>query len=341
MTVGDPPSGRLRLDLHGVDIAHSRLPELAKLADAARPFYDWVEGIFLSNAPDATSLSECLLTQSFEDIERSILTCYRSGEGDGVPALFDGVGRQYPHRKACYYFLAWLLRDAPQQRLLPMLARASKNSPAGVQRLEIQAEALATLFIAYRGALGTFSWDAIREVVMDRLEGSRRSIKGHMQEVVVRTAISAALQAHFDANGNYGRFKRVAVANGEIRVGNETFDVSVLLEGADGYTERILIPVKSRETEGGGHSHLFTRDINSAINAVRSAGSADWIVAFIIAQNWAPREREHVASVCDYSVSLEMSPTAFDTLLDSEQRSLDEFVSHILIGSMTQKVRAT
>jgi hypothetical protein len=143
------------LDYRGVNLAHGRLPELAKLADAAKPFYEWLELLAQAQAQNALSLSENLLTMSEADLREFILTAYLAPDNGTRPSLFDGIGRQYPHRRAVYYFFAWLIRDAPLQRLGPRIAKVSARRQT---RLDVEAGALATLCVAYRGVLGTFEW---------------------------------------------------------------------------------------------------------------------------------------------------------------------------------------
>jgi hypothetical protein len=197
---------------------------------------------------------------------------------------------------------------------------------------------LAKLFVAYRHLLADFEWRSIREVVIDRLEGSRRALRGRQQEVVVRTAIAAALQKFYELHQSYGLFVSVDVPKTGIRVGTEEFDVVVNLQGAEGQPdERILTAVKTRETEGGGHSHLFTRDIDAAIRVVRDSGEPNWIAAFIIAQNWSPREQEHVRSVCDFAVALSISPTHFESLGLEAQDGLNVFIEGVLTGQLRRK----
>jgi len=113
-----------------------------------------------------------------------------------VPHLFDGVGRTYPHTKACFYFFGWLIRDAHQQRLRPLIQRIAQTTREG--RHEVETKALALLITTYREQVKTFQWEAIREVILDRLEGSRRSIKGHDLEVAIRTALVVAIEDVFE-----------------------------------------------------------------------------------------------------------------------------------------------
>jgi hypothetical protein len=126
----------------GVNLVHGRLPELAKLADAAKPFYEWLEQLAQAQARNALSLSENLLTMSEADLKAFILGAYLAPDDGTRPSLFDGIGRQYQHRRAVYYFLAWLIRDAPQQRLAPLIAKVDAQRES---RLSIEAGALARL----------------------------------------------------------------------------------------------------------------------------------------------------------------------------------------------------
>lgn len=64
------------------------------------------------------------------------------------------------------------------------IQRIMRVSPKPRKIVEI--EVLAGLIENYRGSVKTFSWEAVREVIIDRLEGSRRSLKGHEKESLVR-----------------------------------------------------------------------------------------------------------------------------------------------------------
>ena len=110
------------LVVHQVNIAHYRLVELSRLVDQARPFYDWVEKQARRVSGSHRSLNEILLRCSKGEIVQIINACY-SDSADDRPFLFDGIGRTYPHAKACFFFFAWLIRDAPQQRLSPLVSR--------------------------------------------------------------------------------------------------------------------------------------------------------------------------------------------------------------------------
>jgi hypothetical protein len=319
-----------------VDLSHIRLVELSQLADQAKPFYLWVEKTFQRVLDTTSFLDEIMLVSSKEQLENCIRQCYSANEQQGLPILFDGIGRSYPHQKACYYFFSWMVRDAPKQRLEPLLQRIVRQSKR--RRVDIEIEALAALIYKYRQNLKTFAWDAVREVIVDRLEGSRRSISGHERETVVRSALLIAVQQYFTDHSNYGICSKVEIPAGQIKIWNETYDVSARLIGVEGQGERdILVPVKTRETEGGGHSHLFTRDIMSAINAVRESRAESFVVAVIVAKNWASRESETVRDKVDHAAIFNLSPNQFQIFSDEQQQALNTFIAQVLEGTVTPK----
>jgi len=188
------------LMIHQVNIAHYRLIELAKLADQAKPFYDWTERVAGRITGSHQNLNVILFQCSKDDLAQVINACY-SDNTDDKPLLFDGIGRVYPHGKACFYFFAWMIRDAPQQRLAPLIARMRRADSVSKTNAEI--DSLAALIFEYRRLVKSFEWQAVREVVLDRLEGSRRSISGHHVEAYVRTSLVTALQYYYAAYGNY------------------------------------------------------------------------------------------------------------------------------------------
>ncbi len=319
-----------------VDLSHIRLVELSQLADQAKPFYLWVEKTFQHVLHTNSLLDEILYVSSQEQIEACIRQCYSVNEQQGLPILFDGIGRSYPHQKACYYFFSWMVRDAPKQRLEPLLQRIVRQSKR--RRVDVEIEALAALIYKYKQNLKTFSWDAIREVIIDRLEGSRRSISGHERETVVRSALLIAVQQYFTDHSNYGIYSKVEIPAGQIKIGNETYDVSARLIGVEGQGERdVLVPVKTRETEGGGHSHLFTRDIMSAVNAVREDRAESFVVAVIVAKNWASREADTVRDKVDHAAIFNLSPNQFQIFSDEQQQALNTFIKQVLEGTVTPK----
>lgn len=230
------------LIVHQVNIAHYRLVELSKLVDQAKPFYDWIEKHARRISGSHKSLNEILFQCSRDEIARLINACY-SDNTDEKPFLFDGIGRTYPHTKACFYFFAWMIRDAPQQRLSPLISRMQKMN--NVSKMTAETDSLAELILEYRPIVRSFEWQTVREVVLDRLEGSRRSISGYQIETHVRASLITALQYYYSIHGNYGRYKKVEIADKQIKIGNHTVDVSVdLIPRAGGERTRLLIPVK-------------------------------------------------------------------------------------------------
>ena len=101
-----------------MNITHYRLVELAKLADQAKPFYEWVEKTAKRITGSHKELNDILMLINREQLSAIINTCYVESE-EKRPFFFDGIGRVYSHAKACFYFFAWIIRDAPQQRLAP------------------------------------------------------------------------------------------------------------------------------------------------------------------------------------------------------------------------------
>jgi hypothetical protein len=275
------------LIIAGIDLSHERLVDLAYLADQAEPFYRWVEGRFQRVLSRQASLDDILQTSSLDGLKSGIADCYyQKASQETLPALFDGVGRNYPHARACFYFFSWMIRDAPQQRLAPLIQRIQRST--GQTREDIEIEVLARMIFQYRPVVKTFAWQAMREVIIDRLEGSRRSIKGHEKEALLRLALLKSFQRFFNEHQNYGLYAAFKIPSRQIVLENESYDVSVSLLGLHGeVVRRILLPIKTRETEGGGHAHLFTRDIKAALTKVRRASPDDLVCVVIIAKNWS------------------------------------------------------
>ena len=69
------------------------------------------------------------------------------------------------------------------------------------------------------------------------------------------------------------------IGDGEVRIHDETYDVQVM--GREG---NLLIPVKTRETMGGGHALLFTRDIDKSIRVAVENGYR--CLPVVIAESW-------------------------------------------------------
>jgi hypothetical protein len=317
-----------KLLISGIDITHSRLVELAKLADQAKPFYDWIEKQFQLALGTNSDLNTNLVQASVEQLQIAIKASYMPADTTNLPILFDGTGRPYTHRKACFYFFAWIIRDAPQQRLSNPIRDVLKQ--IGGSLIDAQITVLAHLIIEYRSHVKTFEWVAIREVFIDRLEGSRRSLKGHEKETITRTALLEAIQTFYGNHGHYGIFTKVEINAKQIKINNETFDVSANLFGAGSEVKRrILIPVKTRETQGGGHSHLFSRDLTTALSSLLPT---DIIIVIIVAKSWSAREIEALIGRINHLIIMELSPEEFSTFPEAAQLELNEFIKQVLQG---------
>lgn len=106
--------------------------------------------------------------------------------------------------------------------------------------------------------------------MLSRLEGSRRALKGTLFEGIVRRNLESLIES---------RQLSLQVSRSQVRVEDETYDVQVSGSGGS-----VLIPVKTRETMGGGHSSLFTRDIYKSIMVATEQGYR--CVPIVIAESW-------------------------------------------------------
>jgi len=316
------------LIVHQVDITHYRLVELSRLADQAKPFYDWIEKAAKRITGSPNELSEILMTANRAEIGAIVNACYAELV-EKRPFLFDGIGRVYPHGKACFYFFSWIIRDAPQQRLAPLIARMKKAE--NITGIVAESDSIVELIYEYRACVKGFSWLTVREVVMDRLEGSRRSIKGHNIEASVRVAIITAFQNYFAIYAGYGKYKKIVIADRQIKIGNHTIDVSVELTPVGlGPKEILLMPIKTRETEGGGHSHIFTRDIIAAVRELKEGESKYYIIATIVALNWSVNELGNMNGQIDKVYHFNMNPNKFVGFDEASQVQLNRYIQGIL-----------
>lgn len=200
--------------------------------------------------------------------ERSAQTISRYLTRPGNVKLYDGLLRPYSNSKAKWFFLAWLLRDAATQRLEPLLKTVPGET--AIERKTYLLNKIRKFVEPLFPETGNWEWPAISEVVLARLEGSRRALKGMLFEEIVRRNLRDLIEKHK---------LPLKVSNKQVKIGDETYDVQVV-----GKAGSILLPVKTRETMGGGHSLLFTRDIYKSI--LVAAGSGYKCVPIVIAESW-------------------------------------------------------
>jgi len=240
-----------------------RLQDLVAIVRENELFYqDFV--MFLQD----TGYSSVLQFIQEESDEKAAETITKYLLRPGEIKLYDGLLRPYSNSKAKWFFLAWLLRDAATQRLQPLL----KNVPG-----ETMIERKTYLLNEIRKLVGplfpraeNWEWPAISEIMLSRLEGSRRALKGTLFEEIVRRNLRDLLQQHHLA---------LEVGERQVKIGDETYDVQ--LTGRKG---SILLPVKTRETMGGGHALLFTRDIYKSILVATDSGYI--CIPIVIAESW-------------------------------------------------------
>lgn len=245
-----------------------RLKELAIVADLNLKYYKEFL-VYLGNEK-YDSLYDFIKEEDNEKTEITILNYFNSFKHGSN--LYDGVARPYKENYAKWLFLSWILRDAPVQRLTPMLA--SISSLLGTTPNHRKAKLLTLVkqpLISIYPNQESWTWYCFREVMIDRLEGSRRSIKGSLFEVIVRRH----LREVFEENNI-----ELSVQDKEIKIGGETYDI--IVENKD--NKKILMPVKTRETMGGGHALLFTRDIYKSISLAQVAGHK--CIPVVIAESW-------------------------------------------------------
>jgi len=318
------------LIVYEINIAHYRLIELVKLADQAKPFYDWIEKHAKIVTGSHKSFNDILMSCSKENLSKIIQASYLDAN-DEKPFLFDGLGRVYSHSKACFYFFAWIIRDAPQQRLSPLISKMLKSN--GIKKFIAETDSLTALIFEYRSVVKNFEWATVREIIIDRLEGSRRSISGHRVESKIRTGLIIAIQHFFSVYNNYGKFKKVEVAGKQIKAGRHTVDVSAKLYPKNGGAiTNLLIPVKTRETEGGGHSHIFSRDILSAITDIQKEMNHCHMAVIIVAENWSVSEISTITYEIDRVFHFNMSPNKFHGFDEDSQITLNKYIENVLKG---------
>ena len=247
----------------GFIIPNLRLGELVAIVNANKPFFE--DFLVYLRESGYTSVRS-FITEPSGEAAIAVITGFLQRNSEAT--LFDGIGRPYDNALARWYFLAWLLRDAPAQRLRPLVNEVP-GTTIQAQRAYLLNEIrnyVAPLFPAEEN----WTWAATSEVMLARLEGSRRALKGTLFEAIVRRSLQKVLLE----NGI-----DLTISPREVRINHETYDIQV-----SGPKRSILIPVKTRETMGGGHAMLFTRDIHKAIAVAEENGCQ--CLPVVIAEAW-------------------------------------------------------
>ncbi len=316
------------LPIYGVDFSHARLIDLSKLADQAQPFYEWIEKQFQMCFHSSSSLQELIFSASQPELESAIRACYEVAEPSSLPKLFDGGGVAYKHKDACFFLFSWMARDAAVQRLKPLIARATKGTSKPSKDVEL--EVLAALLYKYRANVRHFDWPVIREITMQRLEGSRRAKKGSAIETYARAALSHSFAYYFRTRGNYGKFDDFEIIDKPFKVRNRTYDVAAWLKKGSGEKQLLIMPVKTRETEGGGHAHLFSRDIEQANVDILEDYPGSHIAFVIIAQNWSTAEIVHLGDKYEHVFYFDSNPNVFKGFDEPAQVEMNKLLERIL-----------
>lgn len=244
-------------------VENLRLKELVAVANQNKPFFD--DFVQQLGKLGYGSIHQFVMDP---DEAKAVKTLIAYLGSPAVTNLYDGIARPYEANKAKWLFLGWVFRDAPEQRLRPIVA----SQPGA----NITAKR-AYLFNELRKSVSEFfpepeswGWSVIREIMIDRLEGSRRSIKGTLFEAIVRRNLTEL----------FAIYKLpLQVTDREVKIGGETYDVEVR-----GPKASVLLPVKTRETMGGGHAMLFTRDIHKSIHIAQENGYV--CIPIVIAESW-------------------------------------------------------
>jgi hypothetical protein len=219
--------------------------------------------------------------------------------------LYDGLGRPYSEAIAKWYFLAWILRDAPAQRLAPLLRTVEGGT------LDRRKASLLNHLRKFVGPLfpeaDRWEWPVLSEVMLARLEGSRRALKGSRFEDLVRQLLRNLFTKYN---------LKLVVGEKEIRINEETYDVQV-----SAGSEIILMPVKTRETMGGGHASLFTRDIFKSISVAQNSGYE--CIPIIIAESWAGNLK---SLKCPHYIYIQANPNQTEEVRKSLAKSLSDLL---------------
>ncbi|WP_288420878.1 hypothetical protein [uncultured Acinetobacter sp.] len=245
-------------------IDNIRLSELMIITQQNKNFFD--EFVQFLNFQGYTSIYQFIQETSKIKVQ-NILRVYFSHQFSSF--LYDGIGNAYKADKAKWLFICWLLRDAPEQRLRPIVSSLNQGNKTENQ-IYLISQLIEYIKPIFPSPI-SWTWEAFMEVMLDRLEGSRRALKGGFIEGIVRSILFSIFSEE--------KLNSLSISPKQIALGGETYDVSI-----SGPKGTILMPVKSRETMGGGHAQLFTRDIHKSISVAEEYGFM--CIPVIFAESW-------------------------------------------------------
>ncbi|WOX47178.1 hypothetical protein R2B70_13225 [Aeromonas sp. XH] len=280
-------------------VENLRLKELILVVNKNKPFFDEFLGFLKGKGYNGI---HAFVSEIDEKKVVDVVNSYF--ETPFTNTLFDGIARPYNESKSKWFFITWVLRDAPQQRLQPIVSSLNGN-------IQEKRTWVINKIIKYVSPLfpnkEQWEWPAISEVMLQRLEGSRRALKGGLFEAIVRTQLRDLFKKHN---------LKLKVTDNEVRINDETYDIEVVGERA-----KILMPVKTRETMGGGHALLFTRDIHKSISVAHRNGFE--CVPVVIAESWAGNLDE---LPCESYIYIQINPNQVDKINPLLEAKLEELV---------------
>lgn len=286
-------------------VENLRLKELILVVNKNKPFFDEFSGFLNGKGyPDI----QAFVSESDEKKVIEVVNSYFDTPFKNT--LFDGIARPYNESKSKWFFITWVLRDAPQQRLQPIVS--SLEGSTKEKRIWV-INKIMKFVSPLLPDKEQWEWPAISEVMLQRLEGSRRALKGGLFEAIVRTQLVELFKRHG---------LKLKVTSNEVKLNDETYDIEVT-----GSTEKILMPVKTRETMGGGHALLFTRDIHKSISVAHANGFN--CIPVVIAESWAGNLDD---LPCENYIYIAINPNQVDKinpLLESELENLVSAFSKI------------
>lgn len=287
--------------MSGLVVENLRLKELLVVVELNKPFYE--EFLTFIKLQGYENIWALIKESDVLQLEK-VLNAYFSSNFKNT--LFDGIGRPYPDATSKWFFITWILRDAATQRLAPIVSRT-----AGRNITEKRIKVICKILAFVEPLLPNqeqWEWPAIAEVMLQRLEGSRRALKGGLFEAIVRDKLKVLFKKYN---------LKITVTNKEVRLNDETYDIELI-----GSNKKILMPVKTRETMGGGHALLFTRDIHKAIAVAEQNGFS--CIPVVIAESWGGNLNE---LNCVNYIYIQENPNQLDKINPKLDEELELLIS--------------